>query len=142
MTPLHPISTRLREARESLNLSVAELHKRARIREHVIDAIDNGRFNELPDVYMRSFLRGYAEHVGVSTKEIDRLIADHFGEFSRDSQKTKKFSFASLFASRSTPKSISEQLPNPRRRILTILFIVFALACLIGLYFQIGRAHV
>ena len=70
----HPISSRLREARENSNLSIADLSKRTNIRIHIIHALDEGRLHELPKVYMRSFIKRYARVVGISSREIDELM--------------------------------------------------------------------
>lgn len=141
MTPQHPISTRLREARVAKNISVNELQAKARIREHLIEAIDDGRFDELPAVYMRSFLRRYAEHVGVSSKEIDELIAQHLDGANSTSRRnsSKPFSLISSLTTSASSSASSVSRPsldrtNSRRRILIILVAVFGVTCLMGIY--------
>lgn len=141
MTPQHPISTRLREARVAKNISVNELQAKARIREHLIEAIEDGRFDELPAVYMRSFLRRYAEHVGVPSKEIDDLIAQNLDGSNATSSRnsSKPFSLISSLATSSSygtsslPRTSLDKT-NSRRRILIILVSVFGVTCLMGIY--------
>lgn len=77
MDATNPISTLLREAREDRRLSVAELSRVTNIRPHVISAIDDGDFAELPSVYMRSFIKRYAKAVGINEQEIDYLLDTH-----------------------------------------------------------------
>lgn len=135
MTPQHPLSTRLREARVAKNISVSELQAKARIREHLIVAIDDGRFDELPAVYMRSFLRRYAECVGVPSQEIDDLILRHLDSDLSSGGKGSSRPF-SLFPSAKSagPKRLSLEGTNNRRRILIILVSIFGVACLSGIY--------
>ncbi|MFM8437611.1 MAG: helix-turn-helix domain-containing protein, partial [Candidatus Kapaibacterium sp.] len=135
MTPQHPISTRLREARVARNISTSELQARARIREHLIEAIDEGRFDELPSVYMRSFLRRYAEHVGVPPQEMEDLISRHLDADGAHAAKGTS-RLLPFFGASETP-SVS-RLPvegsNNRRRILIFLVSLFGIACLSGIY--------
>ncbi|MFM7773462.1 MAG: RodZ domain-containing protein [Candidatus Kapaibacterium sp.] len=135
MTPQHPISTRLREARVARNISTSELQARARIREHLIEAIDEGRFDELPPVYMRSFLRRYAEHVGVPPQEMEDLISRHLDAAGAHAAKGTS-RLLPFFGASETPSvsRIPVEGSNNRRRILNFLVSLFGIACLAGFY--------
>ncbi|MHB1355326.1 MAG: helix-turn-helix domain-containing protein [Anaerolineae bacterium] len=55
------IGSQLREARESLQLSLLEVERETRIRRLYLQALEEDRFSDLPDdVYTRGFLRNYA----------------------------------------------------------------------------------
>jgi hypothetical protein len=54
----------LRRCREQLGFSLPEMIERTRVR--VLDAIENERFDQLPDVpYLKSYLFAYAQELGV-----------------------------------------------------------------------------
>jgi cytoskeletal protein RodZ len=62
----------LREARESLGFDLARVAKDIRIRQHFLEAIEAGRFDDLPGgIYPVAFLRGYAAHVRL---DVDRVL--------------------------------------------------------------------
>lgn len=62
----------LREKRESKGLSVDDLYQRTRIRQRVIEAIESGRFDEVPggEVYARGFIRTMCEELGINYQEV------------------------------------------------------------------------
>ncbi len=100
----NPISVLLRTARESARLSVAELSKLTSIRTHVINAIDEGRFADLPQVYMRSFIRSYAKTVKINEQEIEHLMNTHLAELTKAKH------------SNSTPISPPKNIPPPQKQ--------------------------
>ena len=56
-----PIGATLREARLRQNLEIAECAAATRIRERYLVAIEDGRFESLPDpAYVNGFVRAYA----------------------------------------------------------------------------------
>ena len=59
-----------REAREKLGLSVEETNERSRIHINVINDIENGVFDRLGKLYLRSFLKKYANFLKLDYKEI------------------------------------------------------------------------
>ena len=61
---------RLKEKRESENRSLEEISDSTKIDIKYLLAIDNGDFSLLPNVYMRLFIRSYAQVVGIDSKEI------------------------------------------------------------------------
>ncbi|MFQ5952132.1 MAG: helix-turn-helix domain-containing protein [Candidatus Omnitrophota bacterium] len=59
-----------REAREKLGLSVEETNRRSRIHIDVINDIENGVFTRLNKLYVKSFLRKYAEFLKLDEEDI------------------------------------------------------------------------
>jgi cytoskeleton protein RodZ len=60
------IGSSLREARRRRNLELAEVERATRIRVQQLDALEHERFDLLPpDPYRRSFLREYADFLGL-----------------------------------------------------------------------------
>jgi cytoskeletal protein RodZ len=74
-----PIGAILREARLRQNLEIAACAEATRIRERYLVAIEDGRFESLPDpAYVNGFVRAYADHLGVVIDEpVRALPRDH-----------------------------------------------------------------
>lgn len=67
------ISRQLKEARESLGLSLEDIQEKTRILKGHLIAIENGQFDKLPSpYYARKYLRQYAEAVGLEPQHILR----------------------------------------------------------------------
>lgn len=61
---------RLRDARVTLGLSVADVERDTRINRTYIEAIEESRFEDLPaPVYARGFVRSYARYLGIDPAE-------------------------------------------------------------------------
>lgn len=64
------IGAKLKDKRQDKKLSVEEVSKRTRIQKHVIEALEQGRAEEiLGDVYAKSFLKKYALFLGLKLPE-------------------------------------------------------------------------
>ncbi len=74
-----PIGATLREARIRQDLAIAECARATRIRERYLVAIEDGRFESLPDpAYVNGFVRAYATHLGVRVDgPVRELPSDH-----------------------------------------------------------------
>lgn len=74
-----PIGATLREARLRQNLEISECARATRIRERYLVAIEDGRFESLPDpAYVNGFVRAYAAHLGVMVDgPVRELPSDH-----------------------------------------------------------------
>lgn len=65
---------RLRRAREEHGLDIDALAKQTRLRVHLLEAVEQGRWADLPrGVYARAVVRAYAEAVG---EDPNRVITD------------------------------------------------------------------
>lgn len=62
----------LRTRRDELGLSLDETSKRTKIQEQFLKALEEDRFEELPDVYTRGFIRNYAHFLGFDPEELLR----------------------------------------------------------------------
>jgi cytoskeleton protein RodZ len=74
-----PIGATLREARLRQDLEISECARATRIRERYLVAIEDGRFESLPDpAYVNGFVRAYATHLGVTVDgPVRELPRDH-----------------------------------------------------------------
>ena len=73
------IGATLREARLRQNLEISDCALATRIRERYLVAIEDGRFESLPDpAYVNGFVRAYADHLGVTVDTpVRELPSDH-----------------------------------------------------------------
>ncbi|MCO6466226.1 MAG: DUF4115 domain-containing protein [Bradyrhizobiaceae bacterium] len=71
---MDPLATRLRSERERQGLTVRDVSVVTKIREPYIDAIERGRYDVLPAVYVRSFVKTLGLSLGVSEREIHDLM--------------------------------------------------------------------
>jgi cytoskeleton protein RodZ len=70
-----PIGARLREARMRQGLEISECAAATRIRERYLVAIEDDRFESLPDpAYVSGFVRAYASHLGVEVEGPERML--------------------------------------------------------------------
>jgi cytoskeleton protein RodZ len=72
----HAVGRLLRDQREARGLSITDIEKRLRIRRNYIEALEQGRFDQLPGAaYIPAFLRAYSQHVGLDPQKV--LTAYH-----------------------------------------------------------------
>lgn len=78
--PTQGIGSLLREARERLGQSLPLAASSLRIRQPYLQAIENGRFQDLPgSAYAVGFVRSYAEYLGLDGAEIVRRFKQESG---------------------------------------------------------------
>ena len=78
---MEALGDRLRKARKAKGLTIEELHNATKIRVVYLNAMEEGKFHELPgDVYVRGFLRNIAKVTGIAGDELvleyDRIRRD------------------------------------------------------------------
>jgi cytoskeleton protein RodZ len=68
------LGERLRVARESQGIGLAQAAVETRILQRYLVALEDGDFQHLPgDVYARGFIRNYGDYLGLSTEELIEL---------------------------------------------------------------------
>ena len=60
----------LKATRESQGLSLNEVAQATRIREAVLRALEEGKYEDLPHLYVKGFLRAYAGYLGLDPNEV------------------------------------------------------------------------
>jgi cytoskeleton protein RodZ len=63
----------LKVKRESQRISLREVADATRIREAVLRAIEEDRYEDLPYIYVKSFLSAYAKYVGLDPTDVIML---------------------------------------------------------------------
>ena len=70
------ILEQMRQAREELGLDLYALEHRTRVRLHLLEAVEQGRFEDLPrGVYARAVVRAYATAVGMDPNRVVTAVA-------------------------------------------------------------------
>ncbi len=76
-TDKNGVATLLRQSRENTGATLDEVAAMLRIRQTYLEAIEDGRFTDLPgQTYAIGFIRGYAEHLGLDSDEVVRRYKD------------------------------------------------------------------
>ncbi len=75
---MDPLAERLRQERERQGRTLRELSAETKIREPFLEALEKGRYNVLPAVYVRSFIRTAGAALHIPAKEIAALMNEVF----------------------------------------------------------------
>ena len=71
VSPGRAVGRLLRDQRIARDLSVDDVAARLRIRSRYLEAIEQGRFDQLPGAaYIPAFLRAYANHLGLDADKV------------------------------------------------------------------------
>ncbi len=99
------LGERLQKIREETGLSIDDVAKETQIQKKYIQGLEQGNYSSLPGpVYVESFLKKYAEYLGVSTDFVLSLYHQH-------EKKTLKKDYATKFTP--TPKELPKALITP-----------------------------
>jgi cytoskeleton protein RodZ len=70
-SPGRAVGRLLKDQREARGLGLEDVAQRLRIRRTYLEAIEQGRFDQLPAAaYIRAFLRAYANHLGLDPEKV------------------------------------------------------------------------
>jgi len=64
----------LRNARESLNLSLQDVSERTKVRQHILEEIENGNYSVLPLPYLLASVKTYAKILRLPQDDIESLL--------------------------------------------------------------------
>ena len=70
MSALDKFAEELKEKRETLGISISDLYEITRIDKNYLIEMEKGNFEIMPDVYMRAFIRKYADAIELDHTEI------------------------------------------------------------------------
>lgn len=114
MTNSKDIGNIFKEAREQRGLTIEDVNQKSRIHFRILQDMENGSFEKLAPLYMRSFIKKYAEFLGLDAKS----IVEDFDSLSGQGQK-KSFSLASDDRRVEKPVKKDKQVPvKPKREVV------------------------
>jgi cytoskeleton protein RodZ len=119
------IGSSLERAREGRGLELADVEEATRIRACYLVALEQERFDQLPDGYARAFLRSYAMYLGLDAQ---RLVDEHDAQFPP----------APPVRARRQPRRW-HQWAAPRATVFLLAGVVALLALLVAGQFNSGR---
>ncbi len=130
----NPLKTgeRLKERRQSLNLSLSKVSKEINIAVNYLEALEQNEFQKIPgEIYAKSFLKTYASYLGF---DLEGIINDYETE-RKIYSKTKKFEFN---RHRNPVKRVSQlHLLATPKLLRSLIIVLLAFVCLIYLGLKI-----
>ena len=94
---------KLLQVRKSKNIQINEISENTKINVKYIEAIERGDFDSLPNIYVRLFIRSYADYLGQDSKSILKKYEKHvnikpkrFLKFKKNKEKVIKQNKISL----------------------------------------------
>jgi cytoskeletal protein RodZ len=69
-----------KDKRKELNLSIEDVSDKTKIRPHILAAIEDGNFSILPSVYLKSFLKTYADFLKIPKEDIQPFMDELYKE--------------------------------------------------------------
>lgn len=67
---LKKFSEQLKSKREEKKITLDQIHSKTRIDKKFLEAIEDGNFSIMPEVYMKAFLKEYCKSIDLNTDEI------------------------------------------------------------------------
>jgi len=83
---LEKLSDELRNAREKSGITLQQLAARTRIDIKFLEAIDNGNFSFLPEIYVKAFLKQYARNIGLDEDETIKKYDSAIGSVPKEKE--------------------------------------------------------
>lgn len=120
------IGEKLKEARESIGVSIEEVAEDLKIRPSQIENIESGNMDAFKDVfYLKYFIRDYAKYLGLDKEdlvdEFNEYLFDYTSKLSLDDIKNAK-------KSKREPKKIKSPYTIERKSKISIIpFIIYGL---------------
>lgn len=109
------VGKQLKEERVGKNLEMETIAGHLKIRAHLLKAMEEGRFEDLPGgVYTRGYIKNYAEHLGLEAKPLVEAVEVNLANVGKDEKE-------------------DEMLPEPYRPSFSpspVVILVSVLACL------------
>ena len=135
MTNSDSFFNQLKSERESQNIEISEICEFTKINPKYIEAIETGDFNLLPNVYMRLFLKAYANFIGA---DVEKVLKDYELHTTGKIVQTKNLDTKIEHKSQnSSNQSISEKIdlrsPISSKQILSGLFVILIILAFLWL---------
>lgn len=127
------LGEKLKKIREDRRISLNEISRVTKIQIRYLECLEQGDYDQLPvDVYVKGFLRSYADFLGVDEKILLRLYEKEKG-IKKNIEKDKK---PKIFE-KTKPINISSFVFTPKKIIISAI-IILVLAGLFFIYNEIG----
>jgi len=140
MTTTETFFSVLKEHRESKSIQIEEISEYTKIHPRYIEAIEEGNFNILPNVYMRLFLRSYALYLDVDR---NKVLEDYELHTTGKVQNKSEFELVEKESSNNKnikPKSAeTNDIDISHKKIITIALVVVGIFLIFKLISSISQ---
>lgn len=131
---MNSFSEELRNARESKNITLADISKQTRISIKYLQAIEQGTFDVLPQTYVRAFIKAYAEAIGLNAAEVMhkydiQSTPEHKQETAASTEDIRLYL---------KPERVDEELKQNRRSRVRIFGITAAIVLAAGSFYLLN----
>lgn len=143
------LSKELKEAREKAAISLKEIASKTRIDIKFLQAIEEGKFDVMPEVYIRAFLKEYASHSNLNpaevlrkyelakeNKPIDEMDEEPLAEKVDEEKKPKE---KKEFTDDSAQQKVVSQTGSSKNRLILLISLFIFIVLLIAAYFLFFR---
>jgi hypothetical protein len=65
---------KLSETRAQLGLTINDVSDKTKVRSHIIASLEEGNYTDIPNVYLKYFLKTYASFLKIPQNEIDEIL--------------------------------------------------------------------
>ena len=128
MTTTESFFSLLKSHREAKGVEIQEIAEYTKINPKYLRAIESGDFKVLPNVYMRLFLRSYAQFIGADTKQaLDDYELHTTGKVSTKMDSMPESSSGITSEELNGAAQILGNSPIPPKQIITGLVVVLGL---------------
>ncbi len=126
------VGSKLRETRETKNLTLKDVEQATNIRKKYLDALESGEYRILPgEVYVKGFIRNYSEYLGLDPEEI--LLAYKCEETEEQLPETIENSKPKQAVNTKNVGSFKEKIHKEKRK-NHILYVIVIVMLLVGIY--------
>ena len=128
MTTKESFFSLLKSHRESKGVEIQEIAEYTKINPKYLHAIEAGEFEVLPNVYMRLFLRSYAQFIGADAEQaLDDYELHTTGKVSIKVDSLAEPSTAQTSDDSSGMETIFDNSPIPPKQIMTGIVVILGL---------------
>jgi len=115
---MNSFGAKLKEERKKLNLSIKDVAEKTKIRQHLIEKMEEGDFSFMPPVYISSFIKTYSELLKLPRIDVDEFIASlsDTSDKSKSASKAikpKKLEFSDDFTEEKITEKPYQKKPQP-----------------------------
>jgi len=148
-TSLDNFAKELKAKREEKNITLSDIYQRTRISANYLEEMEKGNFDFMPDLYVRAFIRKYADAVDFSSEEAIKMFdaalkgisVEELAERDVSGKSEKK---SSIEDGTSEKPDYDELAKKSNNQIPIIIFLVVIVLLVLSyfLYFQNGNEEI
>ncbi len=148
-TSLDNFAKELKAKREEKNITLSDIYQRTRISANYLEEMEKGNFDFMPDLYVRAFVRKYADAVDFSPEEAIKMFdaalkgisVEELTERDVSGKSEKKSSIEDGTSEKPDYNELAKK-SNNQIPIIILLVVIVLLVLSYFLYFQNGNEEI